>query len=185
MFKIFRKILFVLKNKYVNKSHISVFSKYLNSRHISLGRNVTIGSGNVLFPIRNYASENFDAAIEISDSVYIGHQTQLHCIGHMKIGRGTVLSDYVYVSDVAHGLSPLKGPIMEQALESKGPVVIGNNCFIGYGVAVLPGVELGDSCVVSARAVVTRSFPSYSMLAGSPARVIKKFDLASGEWRPV
>lgn len=182
MFRIFWKILFLLKNKYKNRSKLSIFSKYLNSRYIFLGKQVTIGSGSVLLPIRSYGTEIFDARIEIEDSVYIGHQTQLHCIGHMKIGLGTVLSDYVYVSDVAHGLSPLKGPIMQQALESKGPVVIGRNCFIGYGVAVLPGVELGDSCIVSARAVVTKSFPPYSMLAGSPAKLIKKFDMESKQW---
>jgi len=177
-----RKLIFWSRNNFRKHSKISFFSKYTNSRYISLGENVTIGAGTVLFPIRNGGGINYDARIEIADSVYIGHQTQLHSIGHMKIGRGSVLSDYVYLSDVAHGLSPLKGPIMQQTLESKGPVIIGENCFIGYGVAILPGVKLGNNCVVSARAVVTKSFPAYSMLAGSPAKVIKKFDFSTEEW---
>lgn len=177
-----RKILFWAANNFRGNSKISFFSRYTNSRYISLGENVTIGTGTVLFPIRNGGGVSYDARIEIADSVYIGHQTQLHSIGHMKIGRGSVLSDYVYLSDVAHGLSPVKGPIMQQPLESKGPVIIGENCFIGYGVAILPGVELGNSCVVSARAVVTKSFPPFTMLAGSPAKVIKKFDFATEKW---
>lgn len=182
MFEGLRKFFFCAKNKFVKKSKTSFFSIYTNSKHITVGKNVTIGRGSVIFPIRNVSGQEFNAHIEIGDLVYIGHQTQLHSVGHMKIGRGSVLSDYVYLSDVAHGLSPVKGPIMQQPLESKGAVIIGENCFIGYGVAILPGVQLGNSCVVSARAVVTKSFPAYTMLAGSPARIIKKFDFSTEEW---
>lgn len=147
-----------------------------------MGRNVTVGDGTVLFPIREYAGVNFNASIEVSDDVYIGHHTQLHCIGSLRIGNGSVISDYVYISDVAHGLSPVAGLIMSQPLETKGPVEIGRNCFIGYGVAVMPGVTLGDGCVVAARAVVTKSFPPYSMLVGNPARMIKRFDFQEKSW---
>ena len=95
------------------------------------------------------------------------------------------MSEYVYVSDGAHGLDPKGGPIMKQDLESKGPVRLGKNCFVGFGVSILPGVVLGDHCIVGTRAVVTRSFPAYSMLAGSPAKLIKTYDEASGQWVPV
>lgn len=54
-------------------------------------------------------------------------------------------------------------------------VIIGNKCWIGYNAVILPGVSLGDHTVVGAGAIVTKSFPEgYCVLAGNPARIIKK-----------
>lgn len=47
---------------------------------------------------------------------------------------------------------------------------------------IMPGVTLGKRCIVAAGAVVTKSFPDYSMIAGVPAKIIKKFDVATGAW---
>ncbi|MGD2087771.1 MAG: acyltransferase [Candidatus Aminicenantes bacterium] len=52
-------------------------------------------------------------------------------------------------------------------------VVINNNCFIGTGVAVLMGVELGENCVVTAGSIVTKSFPANSLIAGVPGKLVK------------
>jgi lipopolysaccharide O-acetyltransferase len=72
--------------------------------------------------------------------------------------------------------------LVRQPLISKGPVKIGPSCFLGYRVAVLPGVSLGAHCVVGAHSVVTRSFPPYSMLAGVPARIIRRFNPSNNVW---
>jgi acetyltransferase-like isoleucine patch superfamily enzyme len=71
---------------------------------------------------------------------------------------------------------------MSQPLHSKGPIVIGPDCFLGYRAVIMPGVTLGRHCVVGANAVVTRSFPDFSMVVGSPARLIKRYDPQSREW---
>jgi acetyltransferase-like isoleucine patch superfamily enzyme len=54
-----------------------------------------------------------------------------------------------------------------------GQIVIGNNVFIGFNAIVLPGVTIGDNCVVGAGSVVTKSMPPNSVVAGNPARVIR------------
>lgn len=60
---------------------------------------------------------------------------------------------------------------------SKGDVVIGNDAWIGQGVTILSGVNIGDGAVVAARSVVTKDVPAYSIVAGNPARLIRhRFD---------
>ena len=56
---------------------------------------------------------------------------------------------------------------------SKGPVIIGNNVWIGSGVIILPNVTIGDNCIIGANSVVTKSFDKNSVIAGNPARLIK------------
>jgi len=54
-----------------------------------------------------------------------------------------------------------------------GKITIGNNVFIGYRCTILPGVNIGDNCIIGAGSVVTRSIPANSVAAGVPAHVIK------------
>ena len=154
----------------------------LNADRIRIGSRTTIGRFAVFNPMAEYGGIPQEGRIDIGDDVYIGGFSQIHSMFTLEIGDGSVLSEHVYLSDTAHGLDPTAGPIMQQPLTSKGPVRIGRGVFIGYGASVLPGVILGDHCVVAARSVVTQSFPAYSMVAGMPARLIKVFDLSSGQW---
>ena len=59
------------------------------------------------------------------------------------------------------------------AWDNKGDIVIGNDVWIGGGVIVLPGVTIGDNCVIGAGSVVTRSIPSNSLVVGNPCQVVK------------
>lgn len=123
--------------------------------------------------------------IQVHDSVYIGYFATITAVDLVEIGSGTVISDSFFASDHMHGFDPRDGSPGQQPLTSKGPVIIGKNCFVGMRVTILPGVTLGDHCVVGAHSVVTRSFPERSMVAGAPARLIKTFDTSSNEWMSV
>jgi acetyltransferase-like isoleucine patch superfamily enzyme len=169
----------------LGENSIIMLPRWLHHRErIRIGARTTIGRFAVLNPLPSRDGIAYDGRIHIGDDVYIGGYCQIHAMAPLEIGDGAVLSEHVYISDTSHGLNPLHGPIMTQPLESKGPVRIGKSVFVGFGAAVLPGVTLGDHCVVGTRAVVTRSFPPYSMVAGSPARRIKVFDLETREWVP-
>jgi len=56
------------------------------------------------------------------------------------------------------------------------PITIGSDVFVGARATLLPGVEVGDRCVVAAGAVVTKSVPAGSVVGGNPARIIGRYD---------
>lgn len=146
---------------------------WYNRSAIRIGNNVSIGRESLLEPIGNYAGVTHASCITVGEGTYIGRYCQLHAMNLIEIGDECVLSDHVYISDIAHGMEVIPTPIMKQPLESKGPVRIGRRVFIGYRASVLPGVILGDFCVVGTNAVVTRSFPAGSIIGGCPARLIR------------
>jgi maltose O-acetyltransferase len=63
--------------------------------------------------------------------------------------------------------------MMEQGFEEERPVRIGNDVWIGDRVIILPGVTIGDGCIIGAGSIVTHDTPPYSISAGNPARVIR------------
>jgi acetyltransferase-like isoleucine patch superfamily enzyme len=149
---------------------------------ISIGAHTSLLRGASIHAIQTYAGHNYQPTITIGSNVYIGKDVYITSINSITIGDGCVLSDGVYLTDEVHGIDPLLGPIMQQSLHSKGPVTIENQCFLGFRVAILPGVHLGHHCVVGANSTVTHSFPPFSMVAGSPARLIKRYHQVRGEW---
>lgn len=93
----------------------------------------------------------------------------------IQIGDGTLIASKVFISDHSHGKThcidnriPYDRPLVSK------PVSIGNNCWIGDGACVLYGVTLGDNVIVGANSVVTHSFPSNSVIAGCPAKIIRQ-----------
>jgi acetyltransferase-like isoleucine patch superfamily enzyme len=152
---------------------------------ISLGKHTSIGSNAWISCYDTYHSQKFSPQIIIGDNVRIGNYAFITSINEICIGNDCLMSDYVFISDHTHGFDPLlEMPLSHQELTSKGKIVIGEKCFIGVKCSILPGVTLGRNCVVGANSVVTKSFPSYSMVGGNPARLIKKYSFTENKWLP-
>lgn len=152
--------------------------------HVKIGKRTSIRGKLHIECITEYAGIIHHPNIEIGDDVYIGSHAYFTAVDRITISDGCVLSEYVYITDEIHGRDPRGGLIMRQPLSSKGPVFIGPHCFLGFRVAIMPGVRLGEWCIVGANSTVTRSFPSYSMIGGSPARLLKHYSHTSNQWVP-
>jgi acetyltransferase-like isoleucine patch superfamily enzyme len=153
--------------------------------NIELGDRTIILTHSWLSTISEYAGEQFHPRLVFGNDVYVGHYVCIVATQTLTIENGCVLSEYVYIADNSHGLSPKAGHIMKQKLQSKGEVHLGPYCFVGYRACILPGVHLGQHCIVGANSVVTKSFPAYSMVAGNPAKLIKVYSPSADEWVPV
>ncbi|WP_324035430.1 acyltransferase [Aeromonas caviae] len=118
----------------------------------------------------------------IEDNVSIGQGLHLICAREVTIGTGTTISANVFISDVDHTFDNIDFHVMQQPLKI-AKTYIGPNSFIGYGAVILPGTQLGASCVVGANSVVKGVFGDYCMLAGSPARIIKRYHIEEKCWK--
>jgi acetyltransferase-like isoleucine patch superfamily enzyme len=150
--------------------------------HMTIGDQVMIGAGANFQLLTSFSGTAYSPRLEIGSEAYIGSRCEIVCIDAVRIGCSCTLSDGVYINDCSHSMDPRQGHIMDRPLTTKGPVTIGDHCFIGRGATVLSGVTLGEHCVVGTGAVVTRSAPAWTMLAGNPARVVARFDMAAGRW---
>lgn len=146
-------------------------------RYLHVGNGVRIGSHSWIEAVQEYQSIRYQPKITIADDCCIGGHCQITAVESVRLGPGCLLSEQVFISDHTHDtFAPSSRPLSEQPLRALGPVEIGPRCFIGIRAVIMPGVRLGEGCVVGANSVVTRSFPAGTVLAGAPARAIRTLD---------
>lgn len=147
-------------------------------KSISIGKNTGIQSHCILGCWENYRDQKFSPSITIGDNCCIGEYNHITTCNKITIGEGLLTGRYVYIGDNAHGgLSHDEAFIcpVERKLVSKGEVAIGNNVWIGDKATIL-SVCIGDNVIVAANAVVTKDVPSNCMVAGVPAKIVRKLD---------
>ena len=112
------------------------------------GNNIVLGK-NVFINSNCYFMDG--AKITVGDNVFIGPSCGFYTANH-----------------------PLDYQTRNQGIEQALPILIGNNVWLGGNVIVLPGVEIGDGCVIGAGSVVTKDIEANSIATGVPCKVIKK-----------
>jgi maltose O-acetyltransferase len=106
------------------------------------------------------------------ENVYFNVNCIVLDVMSVTIGCNVFFGPSVHIYTATHPLNAMQ----RREKESGKPVVIGDDCWIGGGAIICPGVTIGDRCVIGAGSVVTKNIPDDSMAAGNPARVIKKLN---------
>lgn len=147
------------------------------------GENIFIGDNFYCYwglRIETYSQHNdvkFNPQIIIGNDVSINPDCHIGAINRIEIHDGVLLASRVFITDHFHGgitCEDLQIPPRQRILSSKGAVIIKKNAWLGEGVAVMPGVTIGENAVIGANSVVTRNIPDNAIAAGVPAKVIKQ-----------
>lgn len=180
---------YFLERKFYHFGKNSIIKPFLNTaneKYISIGDNVNIGSFCRITVSTEFGgvkckSQN-QIRIKIGDNVDIGNNTFISSNNKIEIGNHVIMSAYVFITDHEHGFTDIKKNLHEQPLTEGGYVEIGDNVFLGVKSTILKNVTIGERSVVAANSVVTKDVPSYSLVAGNPAKIIKKYDFSKKQW---
>lgn len=170
-----------------------VFGRDLTLRHahkIRLGDGVIVDDHTVLD-----AKGEGNTGLTIGDGVYIGRNTIIYCKGgditigdranlssncqvfssnRLTLGADTVVGAFTYLlSGGSYDYRDSRKFSEQSGMETKGPLVIGPNCWLSARVTVVDGASVGEHCVIGAGAVVTEPIPADSVAVGIPAKVAK------------
>lgn len=138
---------------------------------------ITIGQGTFVMHHAELHVYNFrgipHAGIRIGQNSLIGEFTVIRGQGGVSIGDRVYTSPHVQIAAVNHVFDDPTRPFVEQGITAQG-ITIEDDVWIGAAAVITDGVTVGKGAVVAAGAVVTKDVPPHTVVAGVPARVIKK-----------
>lgn len=111
--------------------------------------------------------------IVIGDGCTFLHRFQCNAARSIRIGNNVLTASNVLITDSDHVVEP-GVPVTQSTRFITKPVLIEDNCWLGQNVVVLKGVTIGHDSIVGANSVVTKDVPPCCVVAGNPAKVIKK-----------
>jgi acetyltransferase-like isoleucine patch superfamily enzyme len=163
----------------------------LNTRSIHIGAGTLVGRQATLAV--GYGVNDVRPpwrGLVIGDRCVLGARTSITAHESVEIGDAVFFGQGVFITDASHGYQDPTRPIGEQFGHHQ-PVVIGAGSWIGHGAVILPGTTIGKNVVVAAGAVVRGTVEDHAIVAGNPARVVRRLEAdigwvgSSGDVRPV
>jgi acetyltransferase-like isoleucine patch superfamily enzyme len=134
--------------------------------NIRLGSNIYIGHQTIL---KGY----YHNEMVIEDNTWIGQGCFFHSAGGLHIGRNVGIGPHVKIITSYHEDEGREVPILFSRI-AMAETIVEDDCDLGVGSIILPGVRVGRGSQIGAGAVVTKDVEPYSVMAGVPARLLKK-----------
>lgn len=162
--------------------------RIIGARHISFGRGVYANRDLWLQAVTSFRSQRFEPTIIIGNYVAFAESVHIAAIESVVIGNHVLTGSKIYIADHNHGI--YKGarqslpdePPAHRTLSGGGRVTIGDNVWIGDNSVILGPASIGSGAIIGANSVVRGVVPSNSIVAGAPARLIKRFNSHTGSW---
>ena len=158
--------------------------RYYGLNQIRLGEHAMIHR-DCWIQVMGSSVDDDSARIIIGSHARIGMGSSISAAQQVVVGEHVLLARNVYISDHAHAYENVDVPIVDQGLAGIAPVSIGRNTWLGQNTVVLPGVTIGQHCVIGANSVVNSSIPDFSVAVGTPARVVKQYNRNTRQWERV
>ena len=173
----------LLMFQFGSKSRIIKPLLILNYKHISVGNNVLIRNGARI----EVVDPQNEVVIKIGNNVNIEQNVHIVARYLVQIGNNVTITGGCSIVDVIHPYDDINSnqKIGDRISEGFYPVYIGDDSFIGYGTHISPNVNIGKNCIIGANSVVTKDVPDYCVVAGAPARIIKRYCHESQSWKKV
>lgn len=143
----------------------------LSRKGIYFGDRVKIGANSKI--IVSGSLSNLGSHLKIGDDTSFAENSFFGAAGGIDIGNDVIAGQNVRFHAENHNYKDLSIPIRLQGINRKG-IKIGNNVWIGSGVVFLDGAEIGDGSIIAANSTVSKKFEANSVIAGTPAKVIKR-----------
>lgn len=149
---------------------------------IKIGANSRMGYNSSITAIMEHFGEKYSPSMTIGEGTNIGSYNAIAVCNKIVIGNNVLFGPHIHINDHSHRYQDISKPIMYQPVFSKGPIIIEDESWIGFGSHILSGVTIGKHSVIGANSVVTKSIPPYSVAVGMPAKVIKQYNFETGKW---
>lgn len=181
-----KRLFYFLNRKKFRYLHPQSFVQKLlrvdGRENISIGKSVVIQKMTWIaaVPLTNAAV----CHLSIGEGSVIGNFNHIYATSEILIGKNVLTADKVFISDNIHNYENIDAPIMEQGIKQLSKVVIGDGAWLGENVCII-GANVGKNSVIGANSVVTKDIPDFCVAVGSPARIIKKFNLESNKWERI
>lgn len=158
------------RNFEIKRPHSIVGEQYM-----TIGDNFFSFQGLRMECISEYHGGKYNPELKIGNDVKVHYNCHIGVINKVVIGNNVLIGSNVLITDHSHGqLEKTDIPFYQRMLLSKGPVIIGDNVWVGENACILPGVTIGEGSIVGANSVVTHNIPPYSLAVGSPAKIMKQ-----------
>lgn len=162
-------------------SRVSPPFRFATLNQVRVGRSVYIAPDCWIQVVAGLGDDR-SVKLDIGNHAGIGMGATISAALSVVLEEYVLLARNVYISDHRHAYEDVSRPIMEQGVTGLSPVTIGRKTWLGQNSVVLPGVTIGEHCVIGANSVVRDSIPAFSVAVGSPARVVKRFNIDTGRW---